>query len=82
MLDLKLPLVDGLEVVARVRADPRTQYVPIVIMTGSREEQNVVAGYKLGVNSYIIKPVNFDRFTEALEELGLYWMVLNARPKP
>lgn len=81
LLDLKLPLVDGLEVLAKVKADPRTCHVPIVILTSSREERDLVESYHLGVNSYIVKPVDFEQFTAAIEQLELYWILLNERPK-
>jgi len=81
LLDLKLPLVDGLEVLARVKADPRTRHVPVVVLTSSREERDLVESYQMGVNSYIVKPVNFEQFTAAIEQLELYWVLLNERPK-
>jgi two-component system response regulator len=77
LLDLKLPKVDGLEVLRRLRADERTRLTPIVILTSSRQEQDLVAGYSLGANSYIRKPVDFAQFMEAVRQLGLYWLVLN-----
>jgi two-component system response regulator len=80
LLDLKLPLVDGTEVLRRIKADPRTQNTPVVIMTSSREERDIVASYKLGVNSYIVKPVDFDQFTEVVRQLGYYWLLINQRP--
>ena len=80
LLDLKLPKVDGLEVLRRLRADDRTRLLPVVILTSSREEQDLINGYKLGANSYIRKPVDFAQFTEAIRELGLYWLVLNEPP--
>jgi CheY-like chemotaxis protein len=77
LLDLKLPKVDGMEVLRRIKSDERTREIPVVILTSSREERDVIEGYKLGVNSYVQKPVQFDRFAEAVAQLGLYWMVLN-----
>jgi two-component system response regulator len=77
LLDLKLPKVSGLEVLQAVRADPRTRRLPIVLLTSSKEEQDVIAGYDLGANSYVRKPVDFDEFAEAVRQLGLYWLVLN-----
>jgi CheY-like chemotaxis protein len=80
LLDLKLPRMDGLEVLRRVRADPRTRLLPVVILTTSKEEQDLINGYQLGANSYIRKPVDFAQFTEAVRQLGLYWLVLNEPP--
>lgn len=80
LLDLKLPKVPGLEVLRRVRADARTRRLPVVILTSSKEEQDLAAGYDLGANSYIRKPVDFLQFTEAIEQLGLYWLVWNEAP--
>jgi two-component system response regulator len=80
LLDLKLPKLDGLDVLRRIRADARTRRVPVVILTSSREEQDVAAGYDLGVNSYIRKPVDFQQFTETVRQLGLYWLVINEAP--
>ena len=80
LLDLKLPRIDGLEVLRRVRADPRTRRLPIVILTSSKEEQDLFKSYDLGANSYIRKPVDFIQFTEAIRQLGLYWLVLNEPP--
>ncbi len=80
LLDLKLPRMPGLEVLRRVRGDQRTRRLPVVILTSSREEQDLAAGYDLGVNSYIRKPVDFKRFAQCIEQLGLYWLVLNELP--
>ena len=80
LLDLKLPKVDGLEVLARLRSDKRTKLLPVVILTSSIEEQDLLRGYDLGANSYVRKPVDFGQFTEAVRHLGLYWLLLNERP--
>ena len=80
LLDLKLPKVDGLEVLERIRADERTKLLPVIILTSSKEEQDLTSGYSLGVNSYIRKPVDFGQFTEAIRHLGMYWLVLNEPP--
>lgn len=82
LLDLKLPRVDGLEVLRRLREDRRTRLVPVVILTASDEERDIVEGYSLGANSYIRKPVDFNHFMEAVKQLGLYWLVLNMAPPP
>ena len=81
LLDLKLPKVDGLEVLRRVKADARTRLIPVVVLTSSREERDIVESYRLGVNSYIVKPVDFEQFTESVRALGFYWLLLNQPPK-
>jgi two-component system response regulator len=80
LLDLKLPLVDGLDVLKRVKGDPRTRMTPVVVLTSSCEERDIVESYRLGVNSYITKPVDFEQFTEAMRTLGMYWVLLNQPP--
>jgi two-component system, response regulator len=80
LLDLKLPKVDGIEVLRQIRRDPRTELVPVVMLTSSREERDVIETYRLGANSYIVKPIDFDQFVEAARVLGLYWLVLNETP--
>jgi two-component system response regulator len=80
LLDLKLPQVDGLEVLKRLKSDPQTRTIPVVVLTSSREERDIVESYQLGVNSYIVKPVDFEQFTDAVRHLGLYWLLLNQRP--
>jgi CheY-like chemotaxis protein len=80
LLDLKLPKVDGMEVLKQVKSDPRTKTIPIVIMTSSKEERDLVAGYSLGANSYIQKPVDFDQFRDTVKSVGLYWLVTNQPP--
>jgi two-component system, response regulator len=82
LLDLHLPKVDGLSVLKRLREDPRTKLTPVVVLTSSNEEQDVIAGYKLHANSYIRKPVDFERFTEAVRQIGVYWLLLNEPPPP
>ena len=82
LLDLKLPLVDGVEVLRRIKADPRTQTIPVVVLTSSREDRDLVDSYQLGVNSYIVKPVDFDQFIEVVRGLGFYWLLLNQAPVP
>ena len=80
LLDLKLPKVDGLEILQKCKSDPRTRHIPIVVLTSSREEQDVARSYNYGVNSYVVKPVDFPQFTDAVRQLGLYWMLLNQTP--
>ncbi len=80
LLDLKLPKMDGLEVLRKIKSDERTKSIPVVVVTTSEQEQDVVESYKLGANSYIVKPVSFDKFVQAVSELGLYWMLLNKSP--
>ena len=82
LLDLKLPKVDGLDVLREIRSDPRTRPVPVVILTSSKEEKDLVASYQLGINSYIQKPVDFKEFRETVRQLGLYWLIINQPPPP
>ena len=80
LLDLKLPLVDGLEVLRQVKADARTRTIPIVVLTSSGEERDMIESYNLGVNSYITKPVDFGQFAESVRQIGMYWVLLNKQP--
>jgi CheY-like chemotaxis protein len=80
LLDLKLPKVDGLEVLRAIKSDPRTKIIPVIVLTSSKEEKDIVESYKLGVNSYILKPVDFDKFVDAVKEIGYYWLLLNQSP--
>ena len=80
LLDLKLPKVDGIEILKRCKSDPRTKNIPVVVLTSSREERDLIDSYNLGVNSYVVKPVDFSQFTEAVRQLGLYWILLNQVP--
>lgn len=80
LLDLKLPKVDGLEVLRAVKSDPRTKTIPVIVLTSSKEEKDIIESYKLGVNSYILKPVDFDKFVDAVKDIGYYWLLLNQSP--
>jgi CheY-like chemotaxis protein len=80
LLDLKLPKVGGLEILKEVKSDPNTKMIPVVVLTSSKEESDMVESYKLGVNSYIVKPVDFDKFINCIKDLGLYWLVVNQLP--
>jgi CheY-like chemotaxis protein len=81
LLDLKMPKVNGLEVLKEIKSDPRTKMIPVVMLTSSKENSDIMEGYKLGVNSYIVKPVDFDNFIKAVMDLGFYWLFLNQPPK-
>jgi two-component system, response regulator len=80
LLDIKLPLVDGLEVLRQIKEDPKARMIPVVMLTSSGEERDIIEGYRLGVNSYITKPVDFDQFAQAIQSLGMYWLILNRPP--
>ena len=82
LLDLKLPKIDGIDVLRRLKSDARTRCIPVVMLTSSREERDIAESYRLGVNSYIVKPVDFDQFTKAVQEIGLYWLLLNEQARP
>jgi two-component system response regulator len=81
LLDLKLPKVDGLEVLQRIKADTRTRMIPVVVLTSSREESDIVESYQLGVNSYIVKPVDFEQFVQSIGQVGMYWVLINQPPR-
>lgn len=80
LLDLKLPKVDGLEVLRQIKGDPRTQMIPVIVLTASNQDRDIVESYRLGVNSYITKPVDFEQFTECVRQVGLYWLLYNQAP--
>ncbi|PZR12204.1 MAG: two-component system response regulator [Flavobacterium psychrophilum] len=81
LLDLKMPKVDGIEVLRRVKADPEKRIIPIVVLTSSKEERDIIESYQLGVNAYIVKPVDFDKFVQAVSEIGFFWLLLNQPPR-
>jgi two-component system response regulator len=81
LLDIKLPKIDGLEVLRRIKSDPRSRLIPVVMLTSSKEQNDFVESYQLGVNSYIVKPVNFESFVAAIQQIGMYWLLLNQPPK-
>jgi CheY-like chemotaxis protein len=80
LLDIKLPKIDGLEVLKIIKADPVTKLIPVVVLTSSKEENDMIESYRLGVNSYIVKPVDFDKFIDSVRDIGLYWLLLNQQP--
>lgn len=82
LLDLKLPKISGLEVIERIKIDPRTASIPLVVLTSSKEQRDVVESYRMGINSYIVKPVSYEQFADAVHQLGIYWMLLNQPPNP
>jgi two-component system response regulator len=81
LLDLKMPKVDGIEVLRKIKSDPIKKVIPVVVLTSSKEERDIIESYKLGVNAYIVKPVDFDKFVQAISELGFFWLLLNQPPK-
>lgn len=81
LLDLKMPKVDGIEVLRKIKSDDRKKIIPVVVLTSSKEERDIVESYKLGVNAYIVKPVDFDKFIKAIAEIGFFWLLLNQPPK-
>jgi CheY-like chemotaxis protein len=81
LLDLKMPKVGGIEVLKQIKADDRTSSIPVIVMTSSKEEHDILTSYKYGVNSYVVKPVDFDQFAKAVADLGLYWLLINQPPK-
>jgi len=81
LLDLKMPKVDGIEVLRKIKSDPQKKIIPVVVLTSSKEERDIIESYKLGVNAYIVKPVDFDKFIQAISEVGFFWLLLNQPPK-